>query len=101
MKRRRTPPRFPATALLAAFCAGALVAWARRTYGPPQPVDAPMLIAPAPSAGIAPSPTSARDPTESADTASDVAAPARTKPEAEATAGTRALRLPIDGMNPD
>jgi peptidoglycan LD-endopeptidase LytH len=100
--RRRSPPRFPVTALLAAFCAGALVDWALRTYGPPQPVDAPTLIGPAPSqARLEPSPPADQYPTHSADTASDVPPPPRLKPEAAPTTGTRMLHLPIDGMNPD
>jgi peptidoglycan LD-endopeptidase LytH len=98
--RRRTPPRFPLAALLAAFCAGALADWALHTYGPPQPVDAPMRIAPAaPQARLDPGSTSGQDPTQSADTASDVPLPARAAPDVARTTGTRTLHLPIDGMN--
>jgi murein DD-endopeptidase MepM/ murein hydrolase activator NlpD len=108
MKRRgRRGPRFSLAALLAAFCAGALVDWALRTYGPPQPVDAPTMIGPAPG-GVrlkpdAPQRDTARafDPTQSADTASDIPTSNRPKPEAAPTAGTSTLRLPIDGMNVD
>jgi peptidoglycan LD-endopeptidase LytH len=90
MKKGRRPARpFPLAAVLMAFCAGVLVDWALRTYGPPQPVDAPTMIAPV------------NDPSVTADTASSAPDATKPKPEptATATTGVTALRLPIDGMN--
>jgi len=104
MKTRRPARPFPPGAVLVAFCAGVLVDWALRTYGPPQPVDAPMLIAPAPPEARlrpdTPQPTRS-DPSNSADTASAVPNPPAVKSEPTATVGVAALRLPIDGMNLD
>jgi murein DD-endopeptidase MepM/ murein hydrolase activator NlpD len=79
------------------------VDWALRTYGPPQPVDAPTLIAPAqPEPRLKPgSPQPRSDPSNSADTASAVPDPPAVKSGPTATVGVSALRLPIDGMNPD
>jgi murein DD-endopeptidase MepM/ murein hydrolase activator NlpD len=104
MKSRRPARPFPLAAVLVAFCAGVLVDWALRTYGPPQPVDAPTLIAPAqPEARLKPDTTQPprSDPSNSADTASAVPTPPAVKSEPTATVGVSALRLPIDGMNLD
>jgi peptidoglycan LD-endopeptidase LytH len=104
MRSRRPARPFPLAAVLVAFCAGVLVDWALRTYGPPQPVDAPTLIAPAqPDARLkpnAPSPANS-DRDNSADTASAVPNPPPVKSEPTATVGVTSLRLPIDGMNMD
>ena len=99
MKRRQPARPFPLVAILAAFAAGVLVDWALRTYGPPQPVDAPNVIAPAPGA------TSPRA-VPKADAPSDQGARkeigsgfSRTQSTPTPTIGTSSLRLPIDGMN--
>jgi len=94
-RRSPTPPRsrtLTLTAMLVSFCAGVLVDWALRTYGPPQPVDAPTLMAPE----VRPKPDAAKD------TAKD-AAPgiSRTTPTATSGSSSSTLRLPIDGMNVD
>jgi len=103
MKRRRPARPFPLAAVLVAFCAGVLVDWALRTYGPPQPVDvdAPTTaIGPPPEARIKPRET-ASDDTQSADDASAVPGANRPKPAPAATSGSVSLRLPIDDMNVD
>jgi murein DD-endopeptidase MepM/ murein hydrolase activator NlpD len=126
MKQRRSSRPFSLAALLAAFCAGVLVDWALRTYGPPQPVDAPTMMTPTvmtptevrlkPDAtsgvGVKPDATSgvrtSGDARSKADgTSGDVRARAdatsgdgRSKPDAT-DGGTHAFRLPIDGMNLD
>jgi peptidoglycan LD-endopeptidase LytH len=90
MKHRRPAHPFPLAAVLIAFCAGVLVDWSLRTYGPPLPVDAPTMIAPTATpldVTSAPPPQPHSQPT---------AAPT-TSPTA--TTGVTSLRLPIDGMN--
>lgn len=96
MKRRRPARPFPLAAVLIAFCAGVLVDWALRTYGPPQPVDAPTMIAP-----VGPDAGPKADATTERPAAATGGAPgvSRTNDTATATIGTSALRLPIDGMN--
>ena len=84
MKQRRPTRPFPLAAVIIAFCAGVLVDWSLRTYGPPQPVDAPTMVGPP-----------AKPPLTAAPIA---AAPASTP---TATTGVASLRLPIDGMNLD
>ena len=116
MKQRRPPPPFSVVALLAAFCAGVLVDWALRTYGPPQPVDAPTMMTPTevrlkpdPTSGVRvkPDATSGDARSQADGTSGDVRAKAgatsgdvRSKPDAT-DGGTHAFRLPIDGMNLD
>jgi peptidoglycan LD-endopeptidase LytH len=97
MKRRRPTRPFPLAAVLIAFCAGVLVDWTLRTYGPPQPVDAPMRIAPV-SSEVRPK---ADAPTEKAAAEATAGASgfSRTNATATATTGTSSLRLPIEGMN--
>jgi murein DD-endopeptidase MepM/ murein hydrolase activator NlpD len=94
MKRRRPARPFPLAAVLIAFCAGVLVDWALRTYGPPQPVDAPTMIGPDVRHQTG-------TPTEKAGAAATGGASgsSRTNATATATIGTSSLRLPIDGMN--
>jgi murein DD-endopeptidase MepM/ murein hydrolase activator NlpD len=100
MKNRRPARPFPLGAVLVAFCAGVLVDWALRTYGPPQPVDAPTLIAPAtPEARMKPG--TETDTSQSADDASAVPGASRPKPAPAATSGSVSLRLPIENMDLD
>jgi murein DD-endopeptidase MepM/ murein hydrolase activator NlpD len=100
MKTRRPARPFPLGAVLVAFCAGVLVDWALRTYGPPQPVDAPTLIAPAtPEARMKPG--TETDTSQSADDASAVPGASRPKPAPAATSGSVSLRLPIENMDLD
>jgi len=102
MKRRQPPRAFPLVAVILAFGAGVVVDSVLRTYGPPQPVDAPALIAPAAKAETAP-PRPTDRPTAAA-TRSPVMAPAppaAASPAPTATTGSSSLRLPIDGMNVD
>jgi murein DD-endopeptidase MepM/ murein hydrolase activator NlpD len=97
MKSRRPARPFPLAAILVAFCTGVLVDWTLRTYGPPQPVDAPTQIGPTDSQVVLkPDPTGMREqPKTTGDEAS--AAPGGSR----ATTGTSSLRLPIDGMKLD
>jgi murein DD-endopeptidase MepM/ murein hydrolase activator NlpD len=97
MKRRQSPRAFPLVAVLVAFAAGALVDSLLRTYGPPQPVDAPSLIAAAPTKTETAPPAAADRPR--AAIGPPRAAPAPNTPTA--TTGSSPLRLPIDGMNLD
>jgi peptidoglycan LD-endopeptidase LytH len=100
MRSRRPARPFPLTAVLVAFCAGVLVDWALRTYGPPQPVDAPTSIGPGtPEARIKPGEET--DTSQSADDASAVPGANRPKPAPAATSGSLSLRLPIDNMDLD
>jgi peptidoglycan LD-endopeptidase LytH len=100
MKHRRSARPFPLAAVLLAFCAGVLVDWALRTYGPPQPVDAPTSIGPAtPETRMKPG--TEVDTSQSADDASAVPGANRPKPAPAATSGTFSLRLPIDEMDLD
>jgi murein DD-endopeptidase MepM/ murein hydrolase activator NlpD len=82
--------------VIIAFAAGVLVDGLLRTYGPPQPVDAPALIMPAARAESAPAPaeTRARTAPPSTPVVAPPAGPA-------APTGSSSLRLPIDGMNLD
>jgi murein DD-endopeptidase MepM/ murein hydrolase activator NlpD len=98
MKRRRPDRPWLLVALLAAFTAGVLVDWVLRTYGPPQPVDAPNVIGPAPDASsrMPASPAGGfGGPRKPDATPSEAARPSAPTP----TIGTSSLRLPIDGMN--
>jgi murein DD-endopeptidase MepM/ murein hydrolase activator NlpD len=100
MRSRRPARPFPLAAVLVAFCAGVLVDWVLRTYGPPQPVDAPTSIgAGTPRARIKP----ARKPTtsQSADDASAVPGQTARNQAPAATSGSVSMRLPIDDMNLD
>jgi peptidoglycan LD-endopeptidase LytH len=100
MKNRRPARPFPLAAVLVAFCAGVLVDWALRTYGPPQPVDAPTSIGPrTPEARIKPG--AETDTSQSADDASAVPGANRPKPAPAATSGSVSVRLPIDNMDLD
>jgi peptidoglycan LD-endopeptidase LytH len=93
MKRRQPARPWLLVALLAAFTVGVLVDWALRTYGPPQPVDAPNVIAPARTPSQPGGSGGARKPeTVPNETARQSATPTP-------TIGTSTLRLPIDGMN--
>jgi murein DD-endopeptidase MepM/ murein hydrolase activator NlpD len=94
MKRTRKGRALPLVALLAAFCAGVFVDALLRTYGPPQPVDAPTTIGPVSPAqnGDVRLPPSRRD-------SGRPSTPDATKSnEPTATTGTSQLRFPIDGM---
>jgi len=102
MKKRGTSSWLLAATLLS-FAAGVLVDSVLRTYGPPQPVDAPTVIAPAPSSQ---SPSAARGAPVSLKAAPRPPATATTLGERQdgpehrrATAGTSGLQLPIEGMN--
>jgi murein DD-endopeptidase MepM/ murein hydrolase activator NlpD len=105
MKKRATR-RPPLAAVVLSFAAGVLVDSVLRTYGPPQPVDTPTLIAPAPTSD---SPAATRDvpPLSSVGTAPSTPAPSPTigrqpqdSPEHRlGTTGTSGFQLPIEGMN--
>jgi peptidoglycan LD-endopeptidase LytH len=98
MRRQRPPRAFPLVAVLLAFVAGVLVDGLLRTYGPPQPVDAPALIAAAPKkTDIAGRPADTAAPAPMDRPTPRIAAPSGPA----ATTGSSSLRLPIDGMNVD
>jgi murein DD-endopeptidase MepM/ murein hydrolase activator NlpD len=100
MRSRRPARPFPLAAVLVAFCAGVLVDWVLRTYGPPQPVDAPTSIGPGtPETRIKPG--AETDTSQSADDASAVPGANRPKPAPAATSGSVSVRPPIDNMDLD
>src|SRR5206468_12327637 len=92
MKGRRPARLLPLAALLAAFCAGVLVDWALRTYGPPHPVEVPALVGSSAS-HVGPQPEAATDNSQSADDAAAAPKMRGTRPAPAATTGSLPLRL--------
>lgn len=88
MRRRRQVQRpLRLTALLVAFCIGALVDWLLHEYGPPMPVDAPAIIA----SPEAPAPATTMKPPD--------VRPGPATPKLAPTTGTTSLRIPVDNVD--